>query len=93
MNRRYFAVLLISGILLVAAIPLAITLSNPSADFDTSRYIPMYVLENADKNRDEIEEPRSKYVLDELIVRFKRGVTEEEIACMHLNSLTVYPDL
>ena len=31
LNRRIFAVLLISGILLAAAIPLVITLSNPSA--------------------------------------------------------------
>jgi len=34
-NRRIFAVLLVSGILLAAAIPLAITLSNPSAGVDS----------------------------------------------------------
>lgn len=58
MNRRYFAVLLVSGILLAAAIPLAITLSNPSADVDSSpEFSPaMYIPEGVDKNNNRIED-------------------------------------
>ena len=75
MKRRYFAVLLISGILLAAAIPLAITLSNPSADVDSS---PDYI-QTVYRNLTEIEKPGPKYVPGELIIRFKKEATEERI--------------
>ena len=51
-SRRYLAVLLIALLLVVAAVPLAVTLSNPSADVDSSLgYVPtMYIPEGVDKN-------------------------------------------
>jgi len=57
-KRRIFAVLLVSGILLAAAISLAITLSNPSADVDSSpEFSPaIYVPEGVDKNNNRIED-------------------------------------
>lgn len=75
MKRRYFAVLLVSGILLAAAIPLAITLSNPSAGVDSfSEDIrTMY------QNRGEIAKSRPRYVPGEVIVKFKREAAEGEI--------------
>ena len=44
-KRRYFAVLMIVGMLVVAAVPLAVTLSSQSADVDSSlEFVPtMYV--------------------------------------------------
>ena len=75
MNRRYFAVLLISGILLAAAVPLAITVSNPSAGVDSfpENIQTMY------RNRNETESPWPKYVPGEVIVKFKKEAAEGEI--------------
>ena len=44
MNRRYFAGLLICGVLLVAVIPLKNMLSNPSADVDSSSPFPFPII-------------------------------------------------
>jgi len=66
-NRRLLAVLLISGILLVAVIPLKNMLSNLSTDVDSLRV------------RNKIEKPTPKYVPSELIIKFKQEATEEEI--------------
>ena len=58
MKRRILAALLISGILLAAAILLAITPSNPSADDDSfPEYVPtMCIPEGVDKNNNRIED-------------------------------------
>jgi len=74
-NRSHLAVLLISGILLAAAIPLAITLSKPSAGVDSfSEDIrTMY------QNRGEIEKSRPRYVPGEVIIKFKKEAAEGEI--------------
>jgi hypothetical protein len=74
-NRRVFAVLLISGILLAAAIPLAITFSNPSVDVDSSP-LPIQTMY---RNRNETESPWPKYVPGEVIVKFKKEAAEGEI--------------
>jgi len=76
LNRRIFAVLLISGILLAAAIPLVITLSNPSAGVGSSP-LPIQTMY---RNRNETERPWPKYVPDEVIIKFRKEVTEGEIA-------------
>ena len=67
MNRRLLAVLLISGILLVAVIPLKNMLSNLSTDVESLRV------------RNKIEKPRPEQVPGELIIKFKQEATEEEI--------------
>jgi len=74
-NRRYLAVLLVSGILLAAAIPLAITLSNPSAGVDSFSEN----IQTLYQNRSEIAKSRPKYVPGEVIIKFKREAAEGEI--------------
>ncbi len=58
MNRVILAALLVSGILLAAAVPLVITVSTPSADVDSSLgFVPsMYVPEGVDENDNRIED-------------------------------------
>ena len=56
MNKRRLAVLLISGILLVAVIPLGIVIFNPSADTGSSRRIPiMRIPADVDRNHNKVE--------------------------------------
>jgi serine protease len=78
-NRRHLVVLLISGILLAAAIPLAITLSKPSGDVDS---IPLPI-ETMYENYDEMR-PRPNYVPGEVIVKFRKEVTEGEIVGLRI---------
>jgi len=66
-KKRYLAVLLVSGMLLVAVIPLKNMLYNPSTDVDSLRV------------RNKIEKPGPKYVPGELVIKFKKEATEEEI--------------
>ena len=82
------AVLLISGMLLVAVIPLKNILSNPSTDVDSSpEYIrTMYFPQDVDVNGSKIEKPRPKYVPGELIIKFKKEATEEENERMPTNN-------
>jgi len=55
-NKRRLAVLLISGILLVAVIPLGIVIFNPSADTGSSRRIPiMRIPADVDRNHNKVE--------------------------------------
>ena len=75
MNRRHLVVLLISGILLATAIPLAITLSNPSAVVDS---FPENI-QTLYANRNETDRLEPKYVPDEVIIKFKREAAEGEI--------------
>jgi serine protease len=75
LNRRILLALLVSGILLTAAIPLVITLSNPSGNADS---IPENI-QILYENRSEIGKSRLKYVSGEIIISFKRGVTVEDI--------------
>lgn len=58
MKKRILAVLLVSGILLAAAIPLKNSLSNPSADVTSfPEFSPaMYIPEGVDKNNNRIED-------------------------------------
>ncbi len=81
LNRRYFVVLLISGLLLVAVVPLENILSNPSTDVDSSSdYIPtMHILQDVEESRDGIGKSRLKYVPGEVIIKFRREATEDEI--------------
>jgi serine protease len=74
-NRRILAVLLVSGILLAAAIPLVITLSNQSGNVDS----PPLRIQTMYRNRNETERPWPKYVADEVIIKFRKEVTEGEI--------------
>jgi len=74
-KRRILAVLLVSGILLAAAIPLVITLSNSSAVVDS---FPENI-QTLYRNRGEIAKSRPKYVPGEVIIKFKREASEGEI--------------
>ena len=85
MNRRHLVVLLISGILLVAAIPLAITLSNPSAVVDS---FPENI-QTLYANRNETDRLEPKYVPDEVIIKFKREAAEGEIVGLKIGQSQV----
>lgn len=72
------AVLLISGVLLVAVIPLVNFLFNSAVGVVSSSHdiLPMYVLDNVDGNRGVVG---LNYVPGELIIKFKRDANEREI--------------
>ena len=85
MKRSHFAVLLISGILLAAAIPLVITFSNPSAGVGSS---PLHI-QTMYRNRNETERPWPKYVPGEVIIKFKKEAAEGEIVGLKIGQSQV----
>ena len=80
MRRRLLAVLL-CGLLLVAVLALMNVLAHPSMDVVSSLdyILPMYVLQDVGKNRDEIAKTGPRYVPDELTIKFRKGATEKEV--------------
>jgi hypothetical protein len=80
LSRRIFAVLAVSGILLAAAISLAITFSNPSADVDSSPLL----IQTMYRSYDETERLWPNYVSDEVIIKFRKEVTEGEIVGLRI---------
>ena len=85
LNGRIFAVLVVSGILLAAAIPLVITLSNPSAGVGSSP-VPIQTMY---RDRNETERPWPKYVPGEVIIKFKREAAEGEIVGLKIGQSQV----
>ena len=85
MNRRHLAVLLVSGLLLAVAIPLAITFSNPSGNVD-SFPLPIQTMY---LSRNETERPWPKYLPDEVIIKFKKEAPEGEIVGLKIGQSQV----
>jgi subtilisin family serine protease len=66
-NKRHLAVLLISGILFVAFVPLRIAVFNPSADAGSSGHIPiMSIPADVDKNHNKVEDVFEEKVQSEI---------------------------
>ena len=80
MRRRLLAVLL-CGLLLVAVLALMSMLAHYSTGVvSSSDYIlPMYVLQDVGKNRDEIAKTGPRYVPDELIIKFRKEASAKEV--------------
>jgi serine protease len=75
LKRRIFAVLLVSGILLTAAVSLAITFSNPSVDVDSSSLLTQTMYRSYGAS----EGLWPEYVAGEVIIKFRKEVAEGEI--------------
>ena len=77
MNRRYLAVLLISGVLLVAIIPIKNMLSNSPADANSPpEYTPiMHIPSDVDKNHNGIEDSLDQEIAD----RLSNGTAQEYV--------------
>jgi hypothetical protein len=66
-NKRRLAVLLISGILFVAFVPLRIAVFNPSADAGSSGHVPiMSIPADVDKNHNKVEDVFEEKVQSEI---------------------------
>ena len=76
MIRRYLRVLLVSGVLLLAVVPLRNVVFNVSDVDSFSDGVPtLYVRQDSGRN-----ESRPKYVPDEVIIKFREIAAEREIA-------------
>jgi hypothetical protein len=85
-NRRYFSVVLISGLLFAAAVLFPFTFPRPSASVDSfSGEIRSFYV-----GRNETGDSRPRYVPGEVVVKFKREAVSEEIAALRIGRARMF---